>query len=262
VAILLPSAAEEGGCFGETVGLSGNAVIVGARDAGDFGSRSGAAYIFETDGQAWTETARLIASDGEADEGFGVRVSIGDDLAVVSAVGDDCGLGSGALYVFQRNGSSWEEVTKLLASDGHAQHGLGVDSVCIDNGVVIAGAVGDDDTATDAGAAYLFRLLEPVPGDANGDRKVDGVDLAYWQQNYDPLGVHQNTRAMGDFNGDNRIDGGDLALWQQNYDPMGPGGMNGTATIPEPGTLVLVSVGLALAGRASWKSSRRKTAKR
>ena len=47
------------------------------------------------------------------------------------------------------------------------------------------------------------------------------MDLAYWQQSCDPLGVNENTYEMGDFNDDNKIDGGDLALWQQNYAPLG-----------------------------------------
>jgi hypothetical protein len=85
-----------------------------------------------------------------------------------------------------------------------------------------------------------------IPGDANGDGKVDGGDLAIWQQNYDPLGTAQNTFAMGDWNGDGKIDGGDLALWQQNYDPLGTGGLDGLgSSVPEPATLLLLGTGLA-----------------
>jgi hypothetical protein len=81
----------------------------------------------------------------------------------------------------------------------------------------------------------------PVPGDANGDGKVDGGDLAIWQQNYDPIGGGNNTFEMGDFNEDGKIDGGDLALWQQNYDPIGSGGVDGVGSnVPEPATLLLL----------------------
>jgi alkaline phosphatase len=90
-------------------------------------------------------------------------------------------------------------------------------------------------------------------GDANGDRKVDGADLALWQQNYDPLGVDNHTFYQGDWSGDGKVDGGDLALWQQNYAPLGysslPGiqPLTGRLTgVPEPVTLTLV----ALAGAA------------
>ncbi len=83
-----------------------------------------------------------------------------------------------------------------------------------------------------------------TPGDANGDGAVDGIDLAVWQENYDPLGLNQNTFAMGDWNFDNHVDGVDLALWQQNYNPLGS-----TETIPEPATLLLVGLGGVLLAR-------------
>ena len=70
-----------------------------------------------------------------------------------------------------------------------------------------------------------FCVIVPVQGDANVDTRVDGGDLALWQQNYDPLGTGNNTFAMGNWNADNKIDGGDLALWQQNYDPIGQTGL-------------------------------------
>ena len=57
--------------------------------------------------------------------------------------------------------------------------------------------------------------------DPNGDGKVDGADLAFWQRHYDPLGANDNTWFHGDWNLDGRVDGGDLALWQRGYDPVG-----------------------------------------
>ena len=60
-----------------------------------------------------------------------------------------------------------------------------------------------------------------VPCDVNFDGVVDGADLATWQENYDPLGVGDNTYFHGDVNCDGLIDGVDLALWQENYNPLG-----------------------------------------
>ncbi len=90
------------------------------------------------------------------------------------------------------------------------------------------------------------QLISLLTGDADGNWKVDGADLALWQQNYDPLGDNPNTFGMGDFDNNGAIDGADLALWQQKYDPLG----NAPAeSVPEPGTLMLVGSGvLGLAG--------------
>jgi probable HAF family extracellular repeat protein len=99
------------------------------------------------------------------------------------------------------------------------------------------------------GATHAFLLTpieEQIPGDANADGKVDGGDLAIWQQHYDPLGTGNNTFADGDFNGDGKIDGGDLAIWQQHYDPLGTSDRYDVSPIAEPGTLVLVVLGGAL----------------
>ncbi|HUU85066.1 MAG TPA: SBBP repeat-containing protein [Phycisphaerae bacterium] len=76
--------------------------------------------------------------------------------------------------------------------------------------------------------SFTFHVLKC---DANGDTRVDGGDLALWQQHYDPLGQHANDAGMGDWNGDGKIDGGDLALWQQRYNPLGlPAPMKANAT--------------------------------
>ncbi|KPK75706.1 MAG: hypothetical protein AMJ79_10150, partial [Phycisphaerae bacterium SM23_30] len=87
---------------------------------------------------------------------------------------------------------------KLLDTDGQADGYLTIDRS--------TGAVSQD----------FFRLL----CDANGDAEVDEADLALWQQNYDPLGVNDNTPGMGDWNLDAKVDGDDIALWQQNYNEV------------------------------------------
>ena len=83
-----------------------------------------------------------------------------------------------------------------------------------------------------------------IDGDGNRDGKVDGADLAVWQQNYDPSGLGLNIFASGDWSSDSKVDGTDLAIWQQNYDPLGLGaaGADGVV-VPEPSTVLMLALG-------------------
>jgi len=88
--------------------------------------------------------------------------------------------------------------------------------------VVACEVIGKDSMGSDTGDALgAGSVTVRSLGDATGDGKVDGGDLARWQQNYDPLGTKGATPEKGDFNGDGKIDGADLALWQQHYNPLG-----------------------------------------
>ena len=100
-----------------------------------------------------------------------------------------------------------------------------------------------NDGAYEVGTEIEFDAAgsDNIPGDATGEGKVDGADLALWQQNYDPLGTNPNNDwGKGDWNGDGKVDGADLALWQQNYDPLGAG----AGAVPEPTTLLLLGTGV------------------
>jgi hypothetical protein len=89
--------------FGRSVSISGDYAIVGALCDDDIGANSGSAYTFERDTitGAWTEQRKLTASDGAAEDNFGVSVSINGAYAIVGAYGDDDkGGNSGSAYTF------------------------------------------------------------------------------------------------------------------------------------------------------------------
>lgn len=55
----------------------------------------------------------------------------------------------------------------------------------------------------------------PIPGDANGDGKVDGLDYVIWLNNYNK--ATSNGPSDGDFNEDEKVDGLDYVIWLNNY---------------------------------------------
>ena len=112
-------------------------------------------------GQVLNESAKLLASDTAAGDGFGRFVSIAGDVAVVGAFLDgDNGPNSGSAYVFRWNGTSWVQEQKLLASDGAADDVFG-GCVSVSGGVAIVAAPYHDDNGSSSGSAYVFRY-DPV----------------------------------------------------------------------------------------------------
>ena len=111
--------------------------------------------IISNDG--WTEQDKLLASDGAIDDYFGYSISIDVEYAIVGApFDDDNGDDSGSAYIFKRDGATWNEQAKLIASDGAYWDLFGC-SVSIDGDYIIVGAYGDDDNGNYSGSAYIFK---------------------------------------------------------------------------------------------------------
>lgn len=92
-----------GGWFGYDVGLSEDTATVTRPNAsGDEATDSGAAYVFDRDGDSWSRRQRLVADDPENGELFGVAVEAHEARTVVT---DSWYTGpapqSGTAYVFE-----------------------------------------------------------------------------------------------------------------------------------------------------------------
>ncbi len=149
--------------FGNSVSISGEYAVVGAFTDDDNGNRSGSAYVFKRTGTSWAEEAKLLASDGAADDQFGYSVSTSGFYAVVGANWDnDNGLNAGSAYLFKRSGTSWTEEAKLLASDGGVLDENFGHSVSISGGYAIVGAMRDDDNGSQSGSAYVYSGFAPI----------------------------------------------------------------------------------------------------
>lgn len=159
---LTASDGADGDKFGHSVGVSGQTVLVGVPSDDDNGSGSGSVYLFVEASGGWataTETAKLTASDGAANDKLGHTVAISGDTAVAGApYDDDNGSNSGSAYLFVRPSGGWAtgtETAKLTASDGSNFHGLG-ESVAIHGDTVAAGAPGTTDHGNHTGSVYVF----------------------------------------------------------------------------------------------------------
>jgi hypothetical protein len=102
---------------GQSVSIFEDTVAVG------YPSPGGAprVYVFVRSGGAWSQQQLLAASDGEADDGFGISVAVSQDTLIAGSWLDDIAgeLNAGSAYAFVRSGSTWNEQQKLLPGRGY-----------------------------------------------------------------------------------------------------------------------------------------------
>ncbi|HFQ93726.1 MAG TPA: hypothetical protein ENK32_06935 [Anaerolineae bacterium] len=145
-----------GDWFGYAVSLSGDSLIVGARNEDDGGSNAGAAYVFTRSGGVWTQQAKLTAGDAGGNDWFGYAAALSGDTAAVGAPREDgAANNAGSVYVFTRSGNTWTQQAKLTAGDAGSGDQFG-SAVSLDNGTLLAGARYEDEKGGNAGAAYVF----------------------------------------------------------------------------------------------------------
>ena len=145
--------------FGYDVSISGNTALVGAyRVDTNKGEDAGAAYIYTENDGKWAQQAKLVPSDGEAQDTFGGKVTLSGDTAIIGVIRDDDqvhGEDVGSAYVFKRQGKQWHQQAKLVPDDANAGDSFGW-SIGISGETAVIGAPHDDDKGTSSGSAYVF----------------------------------------------------------------------------------------------------------
>jgi len=159
--------------FGLDVAICGDTVVVGSQDDDDHGTSSGSAYVFSRSGTTWTQTQKLTASDAAQADSFGSSVSIQGTTVLVGAPGDDdMGQGSGSVYVFCHDGTSWVQTAKLVPPDGGHGDRFGY-TVLLHEGYAFCAAHLDEEGGIRIGSVYVYEgacsswilRTKIVPGD-------------------------------------------------------------------------------------------------
>jgi hypothetical protein len=185
--------------FGWSVAIEGDRILVGAQGEHAVAVSSGAAYVFERSGSGWTQTARLVASDGAYSDSFGMSAALSGDTAVLGSAADGpAGGGQGAAYVFEKTRGAWTQAAKLYASDGASSEFFS-SYLTIDGDTAIIGSPGHDHGLVNSGSAYVFRRL------SNG-----------WTQTQE---LRSHAPALLNYFGSYVAMDGDLAIVGAKYDP-------------------------------------------
>ncbi|MFN0242688.1 MAG: hypothetical protein ACKVWV_07325 [Planctomycetota bacterium] len=148
--------------FGTTLTMDHDTLVVGApEDTAVFQPGSGVVYVFVRNGSTWTQQARLFANDLSVDDYFGHSVSLDGDRLAIGAIrqGMLSGDSWGAVYIFERTGSTWTQTAKLRGSGtevpfGVSHFGSGVGLV---GDTLIVGAEQHEyNSMQGSGALYIF----------------------------------------------------------------------------------------------------------
>lgn len=204
--------------FGESVAIDDNRCVIGAFQANEdengnnFLSSAGAAYVYSRNSSGiWSLDQKLVASDRDAGDAFGIDVSIsGNDILVGAQFedhdenGNNYLLNSGSVYLFEKNTTSgqWNFTQKVVASNRTNGRAFG-QTVSIEGNYLI---VGDGTTAAHvsqrtSGVWNEINILIPSsPSTANqfgnsvdvsGDRFIVGD----YVEDEDELGANPMNRA-------------------------------------------------------------------
>ncbi|WP_178987323.1 FG-GAP repeat protein [Winogradskyella schleiferi] len=198
IAYVKASNTEAGDLFGRSIAISddgsylvvsatgeeSNATGVNGDETNNSSTGSGAVYIFENNSGTWSQQAYIKASNTDNFDEFGGSIDINADgsTLVVGARGESSlstGINSnqtdnsasrpGAVYVFERSGTTWSQTTYIKPSviDANDQFGWTV-SISNDGNLIAVGLWGEDSSATgingdntnnsvtNAGAVYIF----------------------------------------------------------------------------------------------------------
>ncbi|TGK16845.1 FG-GAP repeat protein [Leptospira kmetyi] len=188
--------------LGWAVALDGDTLVVGAylesssqttitngttASADNSADGSGAVYVYKRNGASWIQEAYIKASNAEAGDSFGYSVAIQGDTIAVGAIGegssqttitngstasaDNSAPYSGAVYVYKRTGTTWNQEAYIKASNAEAGDSFGY-SVAIQGDTIAVGAYAEasnqttitngntssaDNSNGNSGAVYVYK---------------------------------------------------------------------------------------------------------
>jgi hypothetical protein len=239
--------------FGAVAATDGMVVVgaYGGNNETNYGT--GSAYVFakNSTGQ-FEQVSKLMASDGAQDDLFGRAVAATDGMAMVGAPGNDNGRGS--LYVFAKNSTGqFEQVSKLVASDGAAYDSFGCAVAVIDGNTVVVGAYSDRTNETNVygtGSVYVF--AKNSTGQFEQVSKLvasDGADEAYFGSAVAATDGMVVVGAYGDGNNETHFGAGSVYVFAKNstgqfeqvskLDGAGHGGRFGSAVAATDGMVMV-----------------------
>jgi hypothetical protein len=151
--------------FGAAVAIDGDYLVVGAPGVTSGGRPNvGGAYVFDRVGTMWRLQRKLEPSNTHSVNNFGEAVAIsGNTLVVGDPVQHLPVAGTGAAYIYRRNGTNWTLMPPRIVPADAGTDFLDLfayfgQSVAVSEFGALVGAPGNTDTLRKQGAAYFYPL--------------------------------------------------------------------------------------------------------
>jgi hypothetical protein len=168
--------------LGWSIALSGDTLIASAPvDTVGTNAAQGSVRVFTRVGGVWTHQQTITATDGSANDNFGLCVSLSSDTLAVGVPGDDVASAQGLLAdqgtvrVFTRSGSSWTPQATLTAADGWIADQFGQD-VSISGDMLAVAVPGDNiGPVVDQGSVRVFARAAGVWAEQATLPTTDGI---------------------------------------------------------------------------------------
>jgi hypothetical protein len=142
--------------FGSALALNDGWLAVSAPLHSSPGSPGGAVYLFQFDGVSWVQRYKVGAPDTIAGDRFGSALALDDGWVAVSApLHRFVGSASGAVYLFEFNGTAWAQRQKFVASDTAGSDQFG-SALALENRRLVVGAPLHNSNGPASGAVYIF----------------------------------------------------------------------------------------------------------
>jgi hypothetical protein len=196
---IIPPDNQPGDAFGTRPALEGDTLIVGARGDDDLGLEAGSAYIYRRNSATseWTMETKLLASDGQAQDGFGYTTALSGERVIVGASRIPIGAGASAAYIFHRSPSgSWKEQAILglspNAPEDHFGYAVGMDD---DVALVSARTIAGSKPWLERVHAYRFDSLR---SQWHLEQLIESPEASEWEAHFGiTLAVDEDTAVIG-----------------------------------------------------------------
>jgi len=163
---------QEGAYFGEGLAMNENYAIIGACEDINANTDQGAVYIYENNGDTWTQTDKLIAPDGEAGARFGSDIAFNNDYLIIGANYTSVLDGYSAAYVYENIDGTWTFKEKIEPADAQAGDRFG-DAVAISGNTFVVGACRHEiSNLSQSGAAYVYS-----PAQESSENDITNFDV-------------------------------------------------------------------------------------